>query len=128
MSNQDGYTTLVLVLCHYIDKGWTVHVFPWAVGIRNPSLIVSMLTFLEFPSKHNKAAVEGTVLASVKSLYFMDQVRFAGMHGRKRATDNQQNRSSDDKVTNDEELRRDPSVLGRNKLAQAAGRKPAEPQ
>jgi hypothetical protein len=45
---QDGYTPLVSALCHYmdkgwtvhickyIDKGWTVHIFPWVFGTRGP--------------------------------------------------------------------------------------------
>jgi hypothetical protein len=121
---QDGYTTLVSQLCNYKHKRWTVHVFPWVVGISgliDPSLIVSLLTLLEIPSKHHKAAVEHTILASVKALYFMHQVRFGRMHGRKQATGNQQN-SSDSEVTDDEELRTDPSGRRRNWLAQAAGR------
>ena len=125
---QDGYAPLVLApsLCHYIAEGWTVQVFPWVVGIRgliNPSLIVSLLTFLDIPSKHRKVAVERTVMASVKALYFMHQVRFGGVYGRKRAADSRQNHSSDDEVTDDEELRSDPSSRQRKKRAQAVGRK-----
>ncbi len=47
---QGGYTPLIAALCHYIDEGWTVQVFPWVVKIRgliDPSLIVSILTFLD---------------------------------------------------------------------------------
>jgi hypothetical protein len=47
---QEGYAALVSALCHYIAEGWTVQVFPCVVGIRgliDPSLIVSLLTFLE---------------------------------------------------------------------------------
>ncbi len=56
-----------------------MHVFTWVVGIRgriDPSLIVALLTFLIISSKHSKTAAELTVLASVKALYFMHQVRF----------------------------------------------------
>ncbi len=77
--------------------------FPWIVGIRSfiyPSLIVSLLNFLDIPSKYRKVAVECTVLASVKALYFMHQVRFGGMCGRMQAVDSRQKNSSDD----DEEL------------------------
>ena len=113
---QDGYAPLVLALCHYIAEGWTVQVFPWVVGIRgliDPSLIVSLLAFLDIPSKHRKVAVERTVLASVKALYFMHQVRFGGLYGRKRFADSRQNNSSEDEVTDDEELRSDPSLSSR---------------
>jgi hypothetical protein len=60
------------------------------------SLIASLLTFPDIPSKHTKTVLERTVLASVKAHYFMHQVRFGGMYGRTRAVDNRQN---------DEELR-----------------------
>ena len=124
---QDGYAPLVLALCHYIEEGWTVQVFPWVVGIRgliDPSLIVSLLNFLDIPSKYRNVAVERTVLASVRALYFMHQVRFGGMYGRMRAVDSRQNNSSDDEKTDDEELRSDPSSRQKKRLAQAAGRKP----
>jgi hypothetical protein len=38
----------------------------------------------------------------------MHQVRFGGMHGRKQAADTLQINSSDDEVTDDEELLTDP--------------------
>jgi hypothetical protein len=119
---QDGYAPLFLAFCHYIGKGWTVHVFPWVVGIRgliDPSLIVSLLALLDIPYKHRKTAVERTVLASVKALYFMHQVRFGGMHDRKRTADNRQNNSSDGEETDDDELQTDPSGRRRTRLAQA---------
>jgi hypothetical protein len=103
-----------------------VHVFPWVVGIsglNDPSLIVSLLTFLDIPYKHRKAAVEHTVLASVKALYFLHQVRFGGMHGRKRTADNRQNNSrlsSDDDTTDDEELQTDLNGRRRTRIAQVA--------
>ena len=98
----------------------------WVVGIRgliDPSLIVSLLNFLDIPSKYRKVAVERTVLASVKALYFM-QVRFGGMYGRMRAVDSRQKISSDDEITDDDELWSDPRSRQRKRLAQAAGRKP----
>jgi hypothetical protein len=128
---QDGCAPLVLDLNQYIDKGWTVQVFWWLVGICgliDPPLIVSLLTFLDIPRKHRKTAVERTVLASVKALYFMHQVRFEGMYCRKRAAENRQNNFSDDEVTDDEELLSGPRGRRRKKLAQATCRKPAGPQ
>ncbi len=100
---QDGYSPLVLALGHCLDNCLTVHVFPWVLGLL--SLIdPSHLAFLGIPSKHSKAAVKHTVLASVKSLYFKHQVHYGGVHGRKRAADNQQNNISEDQATHDEEL------------------------
>jgi hypothetical protein len=122
---QDRYAPLVLALCHYFDEGWTVQVFLWVVGILgliNSALVASLLTFLDIPSRHRKTAVERTVLASVKALYFMHQVRFGGMYGRQRAADIRQNNSSDDEVTDDEELRSEPSGRRGKRLA----RRPAE--
>ncbi len=86
-----------------------MQVLTWVVGIRgliDPPLIVSesRLPFLDIPGKHREAAVERTVLTSVKALYFMHQVRFRGMYGRKRAVDNRQHTSSNDEVTDYEEL------------------------
>ncbi len=84
-----------------------MHVFPWVVGIsglNDLSVIFSLLTFLDMPSKYSKTAVELTVLASVKALYFMHQVCFEGMHGITLAVDNQKNNSSDDESMDDEEL------------------------
>jgi hypothetical protein len=51
--------------------------FPWPWVRRT----LSLLTFLGIPSKYKEAAVELTVLALVKALYFMHQAHFAGMHG-----------------------------------------------
>ena len=76
---QDGYSPLVEALDHYTNSGWTVHVFPWVVGVRgliNPAHIYALLEFLEIPGKCKKPAVELKVLASVKALYSMHQVRF----------------------------------------------------
>jgi hypothetical protein len=126
---QQGYRPLLSALCNYTEKGWTVRAFPWVVGIRvpiDPSLSVSLLTFLDIPSKHSKTAIEGTVLASVKALFFMHQVRFGGMHGRMRAADNLQNDFRDDEVRDDEELLTDPNGQRRNRLARATRRKTAE--
>ncbi len=88
-----------------------MHIFPWVLGIRgliDPSCIVSLFTFLDVSRKHHKTAIERTVLASVKALYFMHQVRFGGMHDRHRFADNPRNDSSDEDATDDEELRSDP--------------------
>jgi ribonuclease HI len=126
---QEGYRPLLSALHHYTDQGWTVHIFPWVVGIRgliDPSCIVSLFTFLDVPRKHHKTAIERTVLASVKALYFMHQVRFGGMHDRHRFADNPRNDSSDEDATDDEELRSDPYGRRRNRLAKTAGIRAAE--
>ncbi len=128
---QDEYAPLLLALCHYIDEGWTVKVFLWVIGIRgliDPPLIIPLLTFLDIPSKHRKAAIELTVLVSGKALYFMHQVRFGGINSKKRSAESRQHASNDEDVTNDEELRSDHSGSWRKRLAQASGRKPAGPQ
>ncbi len=91
----------------------------WISGLIESSPIVSLLTFLDIPSKHTKTAVKLSVLALVKALY-STQVRFGGMHGRK------QNHSSDDEVMDDEELQTDPCGRQQHHLAQAASRKTAE--
>jgi hypothetical protein len=120
---QEGYKPLLSVLSHYIHQGWAVHIFPWVVGICgliDPNYIASLLNFLDIPRKHKKAAVERTILASVKVLYFMHQVRFGSMHCRKRFTDNQRNICSDEEATDDEELQTDPFGKRRSRLAMAA--------
>jgi hypothetical protein len=122
---QEGYRPLLSALHHYTDQGWTVHIFPWVVGIRgliDPSCIVSFFTFLDVSRKHHKTAIERTVLASVKVLYFMHQVRFGGMHDRHRFADNPRNDSSDEDATDDEDLRSDPYGRRRNRLAKTACR------
>ena len=105
---QDGYSPLLAALVHYTDRGWTAHVFPWVVGVRgliNPSHIYALLEFLEILSKCRKLAVEQTVLASVKALYFMHQVRFGGLYGRLSAEADCHSNTSDSDPTDDEELR-----------------------
>ena len=127
---QEGYRPLLSALCYYTERGWTVHIFPWVVGIRGlivPSYIVSLFTFLDIPGKHHKTAIERTVLASVKALYFMHQVRFGGMHDRHRFADNPCNTSSDEDATDDEELRTDSYGKRQNRLARAAHNRAAEP-
>ena len=82
MRKQQTYLPLQEALCFYSDQGWTVHVFPWAVGIRgmiDPSHIHALLKFLELPNRHWKMAVERTVLASVKAFFFLHKVRFGGL-------------------------------------------------
>jgi hypothetical protein len=121
---QEGYLLLLSALHHCTDQGWTVHIFPWVVGICgliDPSCIVSLFTFLDVSRKHHKTAIERTVLPSVKALYFMHQVRFGGMHDRHRFADNPCNDSSDKDATDDEELRSDPYGRRRNRLAKTAG-------
>jgi hypothetical protein len=105
---QDGYSPLVEALAHYTDSGWIVHVFPWVVGTRgliDPSHVHALLDFLELPGQCKKPAVEQTVVASVKALYFMHQVRFGGLHCRSRVELDHHNGSSDSDSTDDEELR-----------------------
>ncbi len=91
---QEGYSPLVLALGQYLDDCWTVHLYQWVVG--NHSLIETshinvLVVFLGTPSKCSKAAVEHTVLAFVKAIYFMHQVSYGSMHGRKHAADKQLN-------------------------------------
>ena len=89
------------------DRGWTAHVFPWMVGVRgliDLSHIYALLEFPEIPSKCRKLAVEQTVLASVKALYFMHQVRFGGLYGRLSAEADCHSNTSDSDSTDDEEL------------------------
>ncbi len=53
------------------------------------------------------------------TLYFMHQVRFGGMHCRKRAADNQQNNINEDEATDDEELQTDPNCKQQNCLTKS---------
>ena len=74
---QQRYSPLVEALAQYSDNGWVIHVFPWVVGIRgmvDPQSINALLGFLEIPKKHWQTAVERTVLASVRALYFLHRV------------------------------------------------------
>ena len=73
-------------------------------GLIDPSHINALLEFLEIPSKCRKLAVEQTVLASVKALYFMHQVRFGGLYGRLSAKADRHSNTSDSDATDDEEL------------------------
>ena len=82
MRKQQTYLPLQEALSFYSDQGWTVHVFPWVVGIRgmiDPSHIHALLKFLELPNRHWRMAVERTVLASVKAFFFLHKVRFGGL-------------------------------------------------
>ena len=82
---QEGYLPLEETLDHhYKDSGRIVHFLQWVVGIqvlRDPANICSLLDFLVH-RKHRETAAEQTVLASVKALYSMHQVRFGGLYGR----------------------------------------------
>ncbi len=78
---QKVYLPLQEALRHYSDHGWTIHVFPWVVGIRgliDPSHVHALLKFLEIPTQHWQTAVERTVLASVRAFSFLHKVRFGG--------------------------------------------------
>ena len=79
---QQTYLPLLEALSYYSDQGWTIHVFPWVVGIRgtiDPTHIQSLLKFLGIQRKHWQVAVEKTVLASVRAFYFLHTVRFGGL-------------------------------------------------
>ena len=76
---QQTYLPLLESLSYYSDQGWSIHVFPWVVGIRgtiNPTHIQSLLKFLGIQRKQWQVAVEKTVLASVRAFYFLHTVRF----------------------------------------------------
>ncbi len=50
VGKQDGCSPLVAAIGHYSDRGWTVNVFPWVVGISglvDPSHIHTLLDFLD---------------------------------------------------------------------------------
>lgn len=82
MRKQQTYLPLLEALSYYSDQGWTIHVFPWVVGIRgtiDPTHIQSLLKFLGIQRKHWQVAVEKTVLASVRAFYFLHTVRFGGL-------------------------------------------------
>ena len=67
---------------YYTEQGWSVHVFPWVVGVRglvDRFHIESLQRFLCVQQKHWLAAVEHTVLASVLALHFLHRVRFGGL-------------------------------------------------
>jgi hypothetical protein len=79
---QQAYLPLQEALRFYADQGWTIHVFPWVVGIRcmiDPSHVHALLKFLELPNRHWQTAVERTVLASVRAFSFLHKVRFGGL-------------------------------------------------
>ena len=71
----------------------------------DPAHIYALLEFLEIPGKCKKPAVELTVLASVKALYFMHQVLFGGLHSRRKMEADHHSDTSDSEATEDEELR-----------------------
>ena len=55
MRKQQAYLPLQEALSFYSDQGWTIHVFPWVVGIRgmiDPSHVHALLKFLELPNRH----------------------------------------------------------------------------
>ena len=82
MRKQQTYGPLQEALGQYTEQGWTVHVFPWVVGIRgliDPFHIESLLRFLCVQQKQWRTAVERTVLASVQALHFLHRVRFGGL-------------------------------------------------
>ena len=82
MRKQQTYLPLLEALSYYSDQGWTIHGFPWVVGIRgtiDPTHIQSLLKFLGIQRKHWQVAVEKTVLASVRAFYFLHTVRFGGL-------------------------------------------------
>ncbi len=82
MCKQQTYLPLQDALHYYSDQGWTIHVFPWVVGIHgmiDPSHVQSLLKFLEILNQHWQTAVELTVLASVRAFYFLHRVRFGGL-------------------------------------------------
>ena len=65
----------------------------------------ALLEFLEIPGKCRKLAVGRMVLASVMALYFMHQVRFGGLYGRRKVEADHHSNTSDFEATDDEELR-----------------------
>ena len=82
MRKQQTYLPLLEALSYYSEQGWTIHVFPWVVGIRgmiNPLHVHSLLKFAEIHHKHWKTAVERSVLASVRAFHFLHRVRFGGL-------------------------------------------------
>ena len=104
---QEGYRPLEEALDHYTNSGWTVHIFPWVVGVRgliDPAHIYALLAFLEIPGQCRKLAVEQSVLALVKALYFMHQVRFGGLHSHWKIDADHHSNTSDSEATDDEEL------------------------
>jgi len=85
---QKRYSPLVEALADYSNQGWVVHVFPWIVGIRGmiiPQHILALMEFVAIPKKYWHKAVERTVLASVRALYFLHRVRFGGPLGEQRS-------------------------------------------
>ena len=82
LRKQEGYSPLIYALDYYINQGWTIHVFPFVVGIRgliHIPHIHALLKFLDAPRKYWATTVESTVLASVKAFYFLHRVRFGGL-------------------------------------------------
>jgi hypothetical protein len=82
MRKQQAYLPLLEALSYYSEQGWTIHVFPWVVGIRgmiDPLHVQSLLKFAEIQQKYWKSAVEHTALASVRAFHFLHRVRFGGL-------------------------------------------------
>ena len=77
-------------------------------GLIDSPHIYDLLEFLEIPGKYRELASEQTVVASVKVLYFMHQVQFGALYGRRKLrkveADNHSN-TSDSEATDDVELR-----------------------
>jgi hypothetical protein len=74
------YAVIGKSLCHYVQSGWQVKIFPWVVGIRGlveEGGIHSALEYLGIPRTEWSTAVSCTVVASVESFAFMHRVRYA---------------------------------------------------
>ena len=117
---QQTYLPLLDALSHYSEQGWTIHVFPWAVGIRGmikPMHVHSLMKFAGIHHKHWTTAVESTVLASVKAFHFLHRVRFGGLPETVRSDPDPDHNDSD--IENEEKMKR-PERLPRSTTQECA--------
>jgi ribonuclease HI len=117
---QQTYLPLLDALSHYSEQGWTIHVFPWAVGIRGmikPMHVHSLMKFAGIHHKHWTTAVESTVLASVKAFHFLHRVRFGGLPETVRSDPDPDHNDSD--IDNEEKMKR-PERLPRSTTQECA--------
>ena len=79
-TKKSKYAPILPALQHYSDRGWSVGILPWVIGIRgltDTGHLHQALQYLDIPKQRWPLIIADSVLASVRGLAYMHGIRYS---------------------------------------------------
>ena len=79
-AKKSKYAPILPALQHYTDRGWSVEILPWVIGIRgltDTGHLHQALQYLDIPKQRWPLIIADSALASVRGLAYMHGIRYS---------------------------------------------------